>query len=203
MQYPPLKIPLGDFEKILLDFLSTKSAGTSEYDLIQFLREQDLFSLDSGELLSSDSLVMFRIHFIVFHTLYRLRDRVRQQGLNDIDLNPVCIRLLHYQNNESALVEYDALYEYYMDTENLENTGSEDVDEMLQRFWLRLDNSERRAEALKELELNDPVSDDAIRKQYRRLAMKHHPDRGGEREKLQRINAAVSILLNSYQLDSN
>ncbi|MDX5152192.1 MAG: DNA-J related domain-containing protein [Acidiferrobacterales bacterium] len=203
MQYPPLKIPLGDFEKILLDFLSTKSNGTSEYDLIQFLREQDLFSLDSGELLSSDSLVMFRIHFIVFHTLYRLRDRVRQQGLNDIDLNPVCIRLLHYQNNESALIEYDALYEYYMDTENLENTGSEDVDEMLQRFWLRLDNSERRAEALKELELNDPVSDDAIRKQYRRLAMKHHPDRGGEREKLQRINAAVSILLNSYQLDSN
>ncbi|MGW8247262.1 MAG: DNA-J related domain-containing protein [Acidiferrobacterales bacterium] len=197
-----MKIPLEDFEKILLEFLKTESNGTSEYDLIQYLRDRELFNLDPDELLSSDSLVMFRIHFIVFHALYRLRDRVRQQAINDIDLNPVCIRLLHYQNSESALVEYDALYEYYMDTGNLENTGSEDVDEMLQRFWLRLGNSERRAEALKELGLNDPISDDAIRKQYRRLAMKHHPDRGGKREKLQRINAAVSILLNSYNSDS-
>lgn len=203
MQYSPLTISLEEFENTLLDHLQTLSNGTSEYDLIQHLREQDLFHLDPDELLSSDSLIMFRIHFIVFHALYRLRDRVRQQARNDIDLNPVCIQLLHYRGNDSALVEYDALYEYYMDTDNLDNTASEDVDEMLQRFWLRLDNSERRAEALQELGLHDPVSDDVIRKQYRRLAMKHHPDRGGEREKLQRINAAVSILLNSYNLDSN
>lgn len=203
MQYSPLKISLENLEKLLLDYLGKRSQGISEYDLIQYLREQELFNLDPDELLSSDSLVMFRIHFIVFHALYRLRDRVRQQALNDIDLNPVCIQLQQYRSNESALVEYDALYEYYMDADNLVNTGSEDVDEMLQRFWLRLDNSERRAEALKELELKDPVSDDVIRKQYRRLAMKHHPDRGGEREKLQRINAAMSILLNSYHLDLN
>jgi len=203
MQFPPLRISIEEFETTLLGYLQTLPDGTSEYDLIQFLREQDLFNLDPDELLSSDSLVMFRIHFIVFHALYRLRDQMRQQALHDIDLNPVCIRLLQYRSNGSALVEYDGLYDYYMDTDNLENTGSEDVDEMLQRFWLRLDNSERRTEALKELELDDPVSDDVIRKQYRRLAMKHHPDRGGEREKLQRINAAVSILLNSYNLDTN
>lgn len=202
MQYPPLRISFKDLEDLLLEYLGTRPLGISEYDLIQYLREQDLFKLDPDELLSSDSLVMFRIHFIVFHALYRLRDRIRQQQLNDLDLNPVCIQLLKYENNGAALAEYDALYEYYMDTGNLDKTGSEDVEEMLQRFWLRLDNTERRAEALKELELEDPVSDDAIRKQYRRMAMKHHPDRGGEREKLQRINAAVSVLLNSYKLDS-
>lgn len=187
----------------MLNYLKTQPGGISEYDLIQYLREKDLFKLDPEELLSSDSLVMFRIHFIVFHALYRLRDRVRQQALHEIDLNPVCIRLLQYQSNGSALVEFDAVYEYYMDTGNLDKTGTEEVDEMLQRFWLRLGNSERRAEALNELGLQDPVSNDIIRKQYRRLAMKHHPDRGGEREKLQRINAAVSILLESYSLDSN
>jgi DnaJ-domain-containing protein 1 len=202
MQYPPLRISFKDLEDLLLEYLGTQPLGISEYDLIQYLREQDLFKLDPDELLSSDSLVMFRIHFILFHALYRLRDRIRQQQLNDLDLNPVCIQLLKYENNGSALTEYDTLYEYYMDTSNLDKTGSADVEEMLQRFWLRLDNTERRAEALKELELEDPVSDDAIRKQYRRLAMKHHPDRGGKRERLQRINAAVSVLLNSYKLDS-
>jgi hypothetical protein len=202
MQHAPLKISLEVFENILLDYLGMQPDGISEYDLIQHLREQDLFELAPDELLSSDSLVMFRIHFVLFHALYHLRDHVRQQQLHDLDLNPVCIRLLQYQENESALVEYDGLYEYYMDTGNLNETAAEDVDEMLQRFWLRMDNSERRAEALKELDLEDPVSNDDIRKQYRRLAMKHHPDRGGEREKLQRINAAVSILLNSYNLDS-
>jgi len=201
MQSLPLNIPLEELENLLLDFLGTQVSGISEYDLIQHLRNQDLFMLEPDELLSSDSLTMFQIHFIVFHALYRLRDRVRQQQSNDIDLNPVCIRLLPYGRNNAALAEFDALYEYYMDIENLYETGSEDVDEMLQRFWLRLDNSERRAEALRELELEDPVSNDIIQKQYRRLAMKHHPDRGGEMEKLQKINAAVSILLNSYKLD--
>jgi len=198
----PLNIPLEELENLLLDFLGSLGSGISEYDLIQHLRNLDFFMLEADELLSSDSLIMFQIHFIVFHALYRLRDRVRQLESNDIDLNPVCIRLLPYGRNNPALAEYDALYEYYMDIENLNETRTEDVDEMLQRFWFRLDNSERRAEALRELELEDPVSNDTIQKQYRRLAMKHHPDRGGEMEKLQRINVAVSILLNSYKLDA-
>ena len=201
MSLLPLNIPLEELENLLLDYLETQASGISEYDLIQHLRNQDLFRLEPGELLSSDSLIMFQIHFIVFHTLYRLRDRVRKLKSNDLDLNPVCIRLISFTRGDAALAEFDALYDYYMDINNLIETRSEDVDEMLQRFWLRLDNSERRAEALKELELEDPVGNDIIREQCRRLAMKHHPDRGGETEKLQRINTAVSILLNSYKLD--
>jgi len=198
MEFSPLTIPLENFENLLLDILKTNPDGIGEYDLIQQLRDQNLFELDPDELLSSDSLVMFRIHFIVFHALYRLRNLVRSRKANEIDLNPVRIRLLSYAENESALAEYDAVYDYYMDTGNLQNTNTEDVDEMLSRFWLRLDNTERRAEALNELGLEDPVSNEEIQKQYRRLAMKHHPDRGGEREKLQRINSAFSVLLNSY-----
>ena len=202
MSLLPLNIPLEELENLILDHLGTQASGISEYDLIQYLRNQGLFKLNPDELLSSDSLIMFQIHFIVFHALYRLRDLVRKLESSDLDLNPVCIRLLSYTRGDAALAEYDSLYDYYIDIENLNKTNSEDVDEMLQRFWLRLDNSERRAEALKELELEDPVSNDIIRKQYRRLAMKHHPDRGGEMEKLQRINTAVSILLNSYKLDT-
>ena len=202
MSLLPLNIPLEELENLIFDHLETRVSGISEYDLIQHLRNQNCFSLNPDELLSSDSLIMFQIHFIVFHALYRLRDRFRILESNELDLNPVCIRLLSFTRGDTALAEFDALYDYYMDINNLAETRSEDVDKMLERFWLRLDNSERRTEALKELELEDPVSNDIIREQYRRLAMKHHPDRGGETEKLQRINTAVSILLNSYKLDA-
>jgi len=202
MDYSPLRFRLEEFEDLLLGILLQHPDGIGEYDLIQVLRDKNQFDIDPDDLLSSDSLIMFRIHFIVFHALYRLRDRVRKERSHDMDLSPIKIQVLNYLESESALAEYDSIYEYYMDTGNLEKTDSKDVDEMLDRFWLRLDNSERRSEALQELELEDPVTNDEIQKQYRRLAMKHHPDRGGEREKLQRINAAVSVLLNSYNLDS-
>lgn len=196
----PLSISIDEFGDRLFSLLQAQPEPISEYDLIQQLREQSLFDIADGDLLSSDSLVMFRIHFTTYHALYRLRDRLRDEQQNDIELSPIGIGLTGYLQGETGLVEHDPLYDYYMDLSNLEQTQTEDVDEMLERFWLRLDNSERRVEALKELQLEDPVDEEEIRKQYRRLAMKHHPDRGGDKEKLQRINAAMSVLLNSYSL---
>jgi len=196
----PLSISIEELGQRLFSLLQAQPEPISEYDLIQQLREQSLFNIADGDLLSSDSLVMFRIHFTTYHALYRLRDRLRDEQKNDLELSPVGIRLTDYLQGEAGLVEHDPLYDYYMDLVNLEQTQTEDVDEMLTRFWLRLDNSERRVEALKELQLEDPVNEMEIRQQYRRLAMKHHPDRGGDKEKLQRINAAMSVLLNSYNL---
>lgn len=55
----------------------------------------------------------------------------------------------------------------------------------------------RRAEHLKVLELNNDANEDAIKKSFRRLSMKHHPDRpGGCNEKFQKINNAFSYLTN-------
>ena len=66
---------------------------------------------------------------------------------------------------------------------------------MLASFWTRLGREEGREEALEQLGLKDPVNDSVIKKRYRELVMEHHPDRGGEKEQLQLINAAVSVLL--------
>jgi curved DNA-binding protein CbpA len=45
------------------------------------------------------------------------------------------------------------------------------------------------------LELTEPFDAASVRTQYRRLAMRHHPDRGGDAERLQAINRAFRILL--------
>ena len=51
------------------------------------------------------------------------------------------------------------------------------------------------------LELKPPVSAQQIRQQYRRLAMQHHPDRGGDSVKFRQISAAFQRLkhTNLYQ----
>lgn len=45
-----------------------------------------------------------------------------------------------------------------------------------------------------ELELSTDCTADDIKQQYRILAMKHHPDHGGEVEKFQRIKLAYEVL---------
>ena len=61
-------------------------------------------------------------------------------------------------------------------------------------FSLRLSEDERQA-ALTVLGLQDPVENTDIKMAYRRLAMAHHPDRGGDEETLKEINLAAKTLL--------
>lgn len=191
-------LSLQEFEERLLEILSAAHEPVTEYDLIQKLRDQQLLRIDPDSLLSGNLLTMFRIHFTLFHALYRLRDRLRRQGSGDLVLSPIAIRLEEYRRNQAALAEADPLYSYYMDLDNMEQASAENVEEMLARFWSRLGNSDRRADALAELGLQDPVNEQEIKKRYRTLVMRHHPDRGGSKEKIQSINAAMSILLNSF-----
>jgi curved DNA-binding protein CbpA len=50
-------------------------------------------------------------------------------------------------------------------------------------------------EALEILELPRLVTKEDIRRQYRSLARKHHPDIGGEDEVMEQLNAAYRLLM--------
>lgn len=45
------------------------------------------------------------------------------------------------------------------------------------------------------LDLENFASKEAILKQYRKLALVHHPDKGGDLQKMQQINAAKEFLI--------
>jgi DnaJ family protein A protein 2 len=45
-----------------------------------------------------------------------------------------------------------------------------------------------------ELELTETCTKDEIKKSYRRLAMLHHPDKGGNEEKFKKISSAYETL---------
>ncbi len=50
-------------------------------------------------------------------------------------------------------------------------------------------------EALETLELPKLITREDIRNQYRFLAKKHHPDIGGDTEKMEQLNAAYTLLM--------
>ena len=168
-------------------------AGISEYQLIQILEAGGNPTFDTDCL--RDNLSLFQTHFFLFHSLYQLREDLRRSGESHLEIGPLCIQLLPFkQSPETALTEHDPLYDYYLDINNLNNTDANDVEALLSKFWRRFVRNDQRTDALAELELSDPVDWTTIKTQHRRLAMQHHPDRGGDEQRLQAINAAMDIL---------
>ena len=184
------------FSEKLLQVLRTHPAGISEYDLIKWLEADGQAGFDKDCLRTSLSL--FQTHFLLFHSLHLLRDECCTHGNERLDINPLCIQLGPLtQNPASPIGQHDPLHAYYLDLSNLENTRDEDVEALLTQFWQRFIGNDERRLALNELGLQDPVDWPAIKAQHRRLAMQHHPDRGGDEARLQAINAAMDRLARS------
>ncbi len=166
--------------------------GLSEFELIQKLSLNETTGFVDTEF--SDNLTLFQYHFLLFHHLYHLQSQLWSEQLGHLEISPLKIRLSDYRKGESRLQHHDPLQDYYLDSSNFTNTTPEDVDKMLDDFWHRYLNPAERESALKVLGLQDPVDDKTIKQSYRKLVMEHHPDRGGDKERLQSINEAIRLL---------
>lgn len=166
--------------------------GMSEFELIQKLCLEKTTDFIDGEL--NDNLTLFQSHFLLFHHLYHLQTQLWLEQQGNLEISPLKIRLSDYREGENHLQQHDPLRDYYLNTDNLKNTTSEDIDKMLDDFWRRYLSPAERKSALHVLGLQDPVDDKTIKQSYRKLVMEHHPDRGGDKERLQSINEAIRFL---------
>lgn len=174
-------------------FLEEHPEGVSEHDLLRHLDEQGLFQTLEAE--AGSSLLLFQKHFLLFHVLYSInRQRVADwQGA--LQISPLLIKALDYVEADTQIGEFDALADYYLNLENLLSTTEENVNDLLDAFWVRYLKNEKRGDALKVLGLSDPVTDSEIVQRYRKLVRIHHPDKGGDTEKIQAINEAYAVLI--------
>lgn len=183
---------LAYLQEVILQILRQTPNGISEFDLIKILQNNGADGFHAEAL--RQNLSMYQCHFILFHCLYALQTRLRGDA-QDIDIHCLKITLLPYSPTNSTLpTTHDPLREYYLDLSNVETTTETDVADLLNSFWTRFLRNDQRTNALSILGLQDPVSHEEIRKRYKKLVMEHHPDRGGEKEKLQAINEAMSLL---------
>lgn len=184
--------PLGDR---LLDLLRAHPDGLSEFELIAALDDPAINRQALGE-----ALPLFQTHFLLFHHLYRLQERLLRKRDGCLDIHCLKIVLRPYSpDNEQLPAGDDPLRDYYLDLDNLEATGKEEVEELLAAFWLRYASHDEREAALKVLGLDGTADFPAIRRRYRELAMRHHPDRGGDTGVLQAINGAMAVLARHHR----
>ena len=171
--------------------LNVQADGISEYDLLRRLEQVDDFFAKR----CLDSLSLFQRHFLLFHCLYLLHLDLLEKQTGMLQITPLDIRILDYQGGSTGLGVHDPLQAYYLDLDNLQAMNAQQVIDLIDSFWIALSHNESRGEALEHLGLSDPVDDQTIRRRYQELVMRHHPDRGGDHETLQRLNAAISHLL--------
>ncbi len=165
-------------------------------------------------------LELFRAHFCLFHCLYRLRQEFLDEGCGVLEISALRIALLppapeppdtslsaqsdtSASHNDETLDNpghglpsacADPLTPYYLDLDNLRQTGAEDVQRMLDSFWQRLTQPSTRQDALKTLGCHEDASPAAVKKAYRRMAARHHPDRGGKQSDFIAIRKAYEAL---------
>lgn len=184
--------------EIVLEVLHQHPQGLGEFELLKILQASQIQGFPNVNL--TESFPLFKMHFLLFHTLYKLRQTLWQQQQAHLEISALQIRLLPYVSGESAILESDPLEAYYLDISHLHTTTAQDVDDLITQFWVMFHAGEQKTGALALLGLEEPITYAEIKQQYRKLASQHHPDRGGDAGKLQAINAAMDILDKYYKL---
>lgn len=180
----------------LYEILDQHRTGIGEYQLIQELKRREVVPFVGSDL--RDELILFRIHFLLFHLLYRLQDHLREGEKEDLEIHCLSIRLQpHRRGPQGSFLPqpHDPLRAYYRELDRLETTQRQDIQQMLADFWRHFQQREGRGEALAQLGLEEPASRDAIKRAFRDQAKRHHPDRGGDPVHFRRIAAAAKTLL--------
>ena len=186
------------FEPIV-EVLERAPNGLTEHELLKALTERGFLGFDPA--LLAEDLPLFQTHFFLFHVLYRLRDVLREQQRYELTIFCLEMRLQPYQSlyvQSEELVEVDPLREYYLDLQNLQETDAAEVRRILEGFYHRLEAYTQRTKAYHTLGLDEGADLAAVRRRYRSMVKKHHPDHGGDREKFQEVEQAMQLLNQLY-----
>lgn len=182
---------------LLFELLSRQAQGYKEYDLLKRLSLEGLSSFE-GSL--DDELIMFRQHFLLFHLLYRLRDRLIADQTHDLHIHCLDIRLVPYcvrERGEQALQSEDPLRAYYLDWANCRDTSRQDVIDMIRGFHLHTATRQDRQRAWALFGLPVNAGRRVVKTRFRELVRRHHPDFGGDADQFRRVMHAARILLAS------
>lgn len=184
---------------LLQEILQKEEEGIREYELLSQLRTLGLPIFSEGTF--SDSLVLFRCHFLLFHLLYLLQERLVRQECGILEIHFTQIRLRPWQGSTDKVPgQVDRVRDYYLDLTNLEGMAQADVDQLIDRFWLEYQRYVQQPESYAVLGLPLTASRQEVKRRYRELALRHHPDQGGDPEEFRRVREAACNLLTNEPL---
>ncbi|MFT6028801.1 MAG: DnaJ-domain-containing protein 1 [Oleiphilaceae bacterium] len=174
---------------------------TNEHQIIKHLQNTQTPPFNSFKLSLSKDL--FSAHFLCMHALYHLKLQYVQERKYTLLIHSVRIERILFAESQSlkitsphnAFLEIkDPLESYYLDSKHYFKTQEQDINDMLKSFWKRYLAQDQKQAALDALDLPPEADAKMIKDQYKRLAQKHHPDKGGCAEIFNKVREAKSIL---------
>lgn len=177
--------------------LRTAPAGMDELSLIKVLQKPPWELL--GDVVFSEPEKLYPVHFLLFHVLYRLRDKLFETG-ESLRISPLGIRIETQAvvSGEGSPDRVDTLRQFYLDLSQYQ-LPEEAIQRMMDDFRSGAPGpapaqSETR-KAAKVLGFNAvPADFRAVKQRFRRAVMHAHPDRGGNTETIQYLNQAFAVL---------
>lgn len=176
--------------------------GMSELALIKRLQGQPWELI--GDVAFGEPEKLYPVHFLLFHTLYRLRDQLAGQG-ETVSISPLSLRLQNCAVVAGAGLagEVDELRTFYLDLSQYQ-LSDEHIQSMMDDFWNgrqhRRPETQEVHEAANVLGLEKiPDSFSVVKQRFRRAVMRAHPDRGGDTQSIQNLNQAFAVLKAHYQ----
>ncbi len=202
-----IKPQITELLELLAIIILESPEGFSEHQLLSQLQRPpyNFFAKDALQ----DPLLLFQTHFLLFHCLYQLRRQWHLDGRGWLEISAlsIVIQPLTAAPQESILgarkqpkydmLSADPLAQYYLDWSHFSATNSADVEALLASFWQQVNHpiaSESLQQALIYMELEAPVAKRDLKVQYRRLAQRYHPDKGGDSEHFKNICRAYHQL---------
>lgn len=177
--------------------LRARPAGLSELDLIRTLEAPPWELLEAVDFSSPERL--YPVHFLTFHTLYRLRDDLGSHG-EQLSISPFLIRLSPSRvvAGHGPLAESDKLRAFYLDLDQYA-LSEKTVNQMMDDFWAGRSGRQPAADEVRSAAgtlgfEGLPDEFDEVKYRFRRAVMQAHPDRGGRTEDVQALNEAFGIL---------
>lgn len=190
--------------RVALEQLLAEQSVWTEHELIEVLQQPpyELFEADALR----QPLSLFQTHFLIFHCLYRIRCDWLASAQANLTINTLRIEKLPWQAGESGLQQRDPLADYYLDLTELTGTDEAGVEALLNDFWdtmsgARVQQNTMAFEAACELmDVSPPLCQQTLKRQYRRLIHRHHPDKGGSLKKMQDLKKAYTTLVQTVSV---
>ena len=127
---------------------------------------------------------LFKRNFLIMNALYQLQALVFPKQWLQVEAMNIRLYFNEFRGSSEHLKNFDPLREYYLDWQNY-NASYVAIRDLLKTFWFRYqgfvghsaETTLERRKALSTLGLSEQADDDEIRRQWRKMALKWHPDR--------------------------
>ncbi|MCH8538897.1 MAG: DnaJ domain-containing protein [Alkalimonas sp.] len=189
---PQLRLLRGQLEAIVLQSTEVQT----EQSLLQKL------GLNLTSAPADPQLALFQRHFIVQHLLYQLQQQWSEQEFAWLEIGLAQVQLHAYQAQQPT--EYDqGRASYYLDWQHFYQMNSATLQQQLDDFWSYVQraavvNPLSLQQACQVLQLEWPCLLLQLKRQYRSLALRHHPDRGGDSESFLQVRQAYQRLRTEF-----